>query len=63
MKQMGIQFTYLGLIKLFQTEIEKIIVVNFSSSSIAAQFSLVTAFGGLIPRFIYNPIDVFSFFL
>ncbi len=51
MKDTGKEFTLLSILKLFLTEIEKIVLINIKhDASVNAEFSLISNLGSIIPR-------------
>ena len=63
MKKMGFEFTIISFLRFLLAEVEKLVLINLNKNpTTSAEFSLVSNLSSLVPRYIYNPIEVKNFF-
>lgn len=59
MLDMGWQFTIISFLRFLLAEVEKLVLINLNKDpTVSAEFSLVSNICSLLPRYIYNPIEV-----
>ena len=59
MLDMGWQFTIISFLRFMLAEVEKLVLININRDpTVSAEFSLVSNICSLVPRYIYNPIEV-----
>lgn len=62
MLDMGWQFTIISFLRFLLAEVEKLVLININQDpKVSAEFSLISNLCSLLPRFIYNPIEVIRF--